>query len=167
VKVFDKIIIVLAMGMVVALIGMVPLTRPTNCGGNSAALAVCQMCSAVLGMASDGKGEKFNIHSLSPSETADMVRYANDHWISGSKIFVRTNIIWNSNPKQIVIICGHAYSNVPQPTIWNWYRKIPAHAVAYSDGSTGLITPKQYNELDLSGFIDASQLPTNATTAIP
>jgi hypothetical protein len=167
VKLFDKITIVLALGMVVALIGLYPLTTRTNCGGNSAALVVCQNCGAVLLMAGDGKGEKFNINKLSASDSAQIAQFANSHWILGSKIFLRTNIVLNSNPKQILIVCDHAYDNVPQPTIWNGYRKNRAHAVAYSDGSTGLLTPKQFKELDLSRFVDASQLKTNASATIP
>jgi len=168
VKLFDKIIIVLGLVTAFVLIGVfLPFTHPSNCGGNSAALAVCKESVLTLRVVSEDKGEKFNLYGLSPSDTAELVRYANDHWISGSRIFVRTNIILNSNPTQIVVVCDHAYDNVPQPTIWNGYRKHPAHAVAYSDGSTGLITPKQFKELDLSGFVDASKLQTNASAAIP
>jgi len=168
VKLFDKIVIALGLVTAVVLIGVfLPFTHPSNCGGNSAALAVCKENVLTLRVASEDKGEKFNIHKLSASDSAQIAQFANSHWISGSKIFLRTNIILNSNPKQIVVVCDHAYDNVPQPTIWNGYRKHPAHAVAYSDGSTGLITQKQFKELDLSGFVDASKLQTNASAAIP
>ena len=33
-----------------------------------------------------------------------------------------------------------------------------AHAVAYSNGETGLISPEQFARLDLSGFVDLQSL---------
>jgi len=168
VKLFDKIIVVLGLVTAFVLIGVfLPFTHPSNCGGNSAALADCKLSVLTLRVVSEDKGEKFNLYSLSASDSAQIVQFASDHWISGAKIFVRTNIILDSNPRQILIVCEHAFDNVPQPTIWNGYRKNPAHAVAYSDGSTGLITPKQFKDLDLSGFVDASKLQTNASAVIP
>jgi hypothetical protein len=44
---------------------------------------------------------------------------------------------------------------VPQPCLWNLFRQNPAHAVGYSDGSAGLISPEEYAALDLSRFIKA------------
>ena len=77
---------------------------------------------------------------------------------------LKTNFVWqNTNSKrEIVIVCEKGFDNVPKPTIWNLYRKNRAHAVGYSDGTTGLISPEQFTNLSLIGFVSLSQLATNA-----
>jgi hypothetical protein len=62
------------------------------------------------------------------------------------------------------VICDKSYDNVPMPTFWNGYKKTPGHAVAYSDGTTGVIGSSQFNELNLSEFADVSGLDTNSTS---
>jgi len=57
--------------------------------------------------------------------------------------------------KQIIVVCDRAYDNVPQRMFG---RSPRAHAVAYSTGDTGLISPEEFARLDLSGFMDLQTL---------
>jgi hypothetical protein len=75
----------------------------------------------------------------------------------------KTNFSWaNNSNRQVIIICEREYDNVPKPALWNFYRKNPAHAVGYSDGTAGLISPEQFTNLNLNGFVSLSSLATNS-----
>jgi hypothetical protein len=79
-------------------------------------------------------------------------------------LLVKTNFIWatdNSN-REIVAVCPTLFSNVPEPILLNFYHKNFAHAVGYSDGTTGLISPKEFANLNLSNFVSAADLATNS-----
>jgi hypothetical protein len=79
-------------------------------------------------------------------------------------LLVKTNFVWtsdNSN-REIIAVCPILFSNVPQPILLNLYHKNPAHAVGYSDGTTGLISPKQFASLNLNNFVSAADLATNS-----
>jgi hypothetical protein len=60
-----------------------------------------------------------------------------------------------------VIVCGKEFDNVPA-SFWTFHRKNPAGAVGYSDGTTGLISPAQFTNLNLNGFVFISSLATNS-----
>ncbi|MDB6022310.1 MAG: hypothetical protein JWQ04_2167 [Pedosphaera sp.] len=137
------------------------LTRASNCGGNSPALSVCKSCIEELEIAEEDKPQKFDVFSISQSDKSEIARMAQNHWIPESKFFIRTNVDLSSTPKRIIVVCDTQYGNVPQPTVWNGWRENPAHAVGYSDGTAGLISPEEFKTLDLSGFIDATKLPAN------
>jgi len=79
-------------------------------------------------------------------------------------LLIKTNFVWataNSN-REIVAVCPTLFSNMPQPILLNLYHKNPAHAVGYSDGTTGLISPKEFAGLNLSNFVSAADLATNS-----
>ena len=57
--------------------------------------------------------------------------------------------------KRIIMVCDHPYDNVPQRIFG---RSPMAHAVAYSTGESGLISPAEFVQLDLSAFIDLQML---------
>jgi hypothetical protein len=153
------------MGVVLA--GMIVLfahARVSNCGGNSAALSACAVSMMELDMAADAIGQFTNINQLPEEERIAFVRDSQSLWNPGAKTLVRTNINLKGVSKQILLVCDTPFNNVPQPTIWNGFRHNPAHAVGYSDGSTGLITPEQFKEINLSEFIDASLLTNRVTS---
>src|SRR5262245_12255001 len=82
-----------------------------------------------------------------------------------SRVLVRNNAFEpERDGRLIVAVCDTDFDNVPQPTLWNAYKRTPAHAVAYADGTRGLISPKQFRKLDLSGFIPAKELANALTT---
>jgi hypothetical protein len=116
-------------------------------------------------MAGDEIGKIYNITQLPQNDQTVLVEEARDHWISEAKILIRTNINPNAVPKQIVVVCDTPYGNVPQPTIWNGYRIHPAHAVGYSDGTAGLVSPAEFKKVNLNEFVDASLIETNSEAA--
>lgn len=59
----------------------------------------------------------------------------------------------------VVAVCNREFSNVPQPTFWNGFRKTPGHAALLSDGTTKVISPVQFASLDLTNFVSVKSLP--------
>ena len=101
-------------------------------------------------------GGVFELSSLHDSEMKDIAWIANSHWTSGAAFLLkRSRFKPEHDEKHIVAVWNRAYNNIPQPTLWNGYKKTPAHAVTYSDGSAGLISPAAFEQLDLSDFISA------------
>ncbi len=76
---------------------------------------------------------------------------------------IRTNFLWSAaTNREIVIVCQRRYDNVPTPAPWNLFHNTPAHAVGYSDGTTGLISPEEFDSLFIYGFTSLWSLATNA-----
>jgi len=76
---------------------------------------------------------------------------------------IKTNFVWGSvSNREIVIVCRKEFSDVHKPGFWNSFFPNPAHAVAYSDGTTELISPEQFANLKLDGFVSLSYLATNS-----
>jgi len=122
---------------------------------------VCQQYSLLTHLASTDGKVYFRFAELDEIDRTGVARLAKSHWVSGADFFVRTNLAIPSNGRAVVIICEKPFDNVPQPTIWNFYRKNPAHAAGYSDGSKGLISPAEFALLDLAEFVLLSSVPTN------
>ena len=100
---------------------------------------------------------EFNLVALETAERKYLIPYTSHSWLQTAVFWIRTNTIdISEKPKTILIVCDKSYDNVPQPTIWNLYKKTPAHAVGFADGSADLITPAQFAALDLSEFVRAT-----------
>ena len=137
----------------------VPATRPSNCGGNTAALFVCGQFAATARINAEDDGGAFDFWRLPDDEKKRLATLAHYHWIPSATFLVRRESFnTDRGIRQIIAVCDKAYGNVPQPTLWNGYKKTPAHAAAYSDGSAGLISPAQFQSLNLADFTDASEL---------
>ena len=135
--------------------------RVSNCGGNSATMSACRTIMLDMRLASEDLGKRFDVRQLSRERKTDIAIAATNYWIVRGKILLRKNISIGNGSNQIMAVCDAAYDNVPQPTIWNHYKKNPAHAVGYSDGSVGLISPADFKKLNLAEFVDASSLASN------
>jgi hypothetical protein len=70
-----------------------------------------------------------------------------------ARFLVRTNLNSDRPFNTVLAVCEQPFDNVPLPTLMNLFRRNPAHAVAYADGSTNLISPTAFAQLDLSGFV--------------
>ena len=80
----------------------------------------------------------------------------------GQDFSIRTNFIWGSTPtRQIVIVSARVYDNVPVPAPWNIFYRNAAHAVGYSDGTTGLISEAEFDSLNSFGLASLWSLATN------
>lgn len=154
--------VVVAVGLVAGIL-LPGLGHASNCGHNSYALFACREYTRISGWATaEGKTIVFE---FGETDKADAARLAKSHWIGGTDFLIKTNLAGGATLRQVVIVCEKSFDNVPQPSIWNFYRKNPAHAVGYSDGSTGLISLSEFQALDKSGFVPLSSLaptPHNA-----
>ena len=135
------------------------LARPTNCGGNSAALTACEDIALSLQIISSDHGDKsFSVSDLGPAEREYFRRVAGLSWLPDSKILVAPGpiVLRAQQPKMIIAVCDRPFDNVPR----RLFGKAPAtHAVAYSDGSTGLITVGEFRRSDFSRFVDVRTIP--------
>ncbi|MCP5426633.1 MAG: hypothetical protein H6966_00025 [Chromatiaceae bacterium] len=128
--------------------------KRSNCGGNSAALAACKGYVTVLQLwAADHDGQSFRIDQADMQTRRELGRLPGASWIRSARLMARSDDVRvdAADEKRIIMVCDHAYDNVPQRIFG---RSPMAHAVAYSTGETGLISPAEYARLDLSGFID-------------
>jgi hypothetical protein len=140
------------------------LGKSTNCGGNSAALSVCKGVGLFFRLAQHDQGRPVGLHSMDSSTRLELLNYTDNSWTRSARYLVTTNVVDEAaSPPQIVVVCDRPYDNVPQPTIWNLHRRNPAHAVGYSDGSTGLLTPAEFGALNKAGLAYADELLAELT----
>ena len=79
---------------------------------------------------------------------------------------IKTNFVWsNVSNREIVIICENEFDNASKSP-WTFFLKYPAHAVGYSDGTVDLISPEQFTNLNLNGFVSLQNLATNSEFGI-
>ena|ERR1700722_680081 len=75
----------------------------------------------------------------------------------------KTNFVWGtSTNREIVIVSQKQFDNLHKPGFWNSFRPNPAHAVGYSDGTAGIISPEEFTNLNLNGFVSLASLATNS-----
>jgi len=139
---------------------------PLDYAGRTEALSVCKNCVLNFYIAANTKGDAFNIQSLSPEDKANIVKCYQDGWSSGywipnANIFVRTNIILESGPTKILLVCDKSGPTGFLASL----RTTQRYAVGYSDGSSGLITEAEFRALNLFEFIDLSKLSANSDSA--
>lgn len=114
--------------------------------------------------ASDHGGGDFCYSQADLETKRQLANLPGANWVQPARLMAKVENV-RLDPggvKKVVMVCDQAYSNVPQHLFW----KAPmAHAVAYSTGETGLISPEQFKQLDLNGFIDLKTLGrTNSVT---
>src|SRR6267143_432042 len=124
------------------------LSPGSNCGGNSAALFVCKIYAETARIDAKDNGGVFEPAKLQGEDKKEIARLAHYHWIPDASLLVKRGAIrMEGAQRTIIAVCDKAYGNVPQPMLWNGYKKTPAHAVAYSDGSVELISAAQFKSL--------------------
>ncbi len=163
-----KLAIAAAIVLFVALCGAIllpGLARPSNCGGNSAALSACRMVALNFRIISLDRGEKpVSVAELTDSERGYFKQVGGLNWLGDARILVTTVPVSDDQKQRcIVAICDTPFDNVPQKL----FGKAPlTHAVAYSDESYALISIEEFQKLDLSGFVDVRTVqPTNSLKA--
>ena len=145
-------IVVVATGM------MLPAMKRSNCGGNSAALSACKAYITILQLwAADHHGESFHFDQADTQTRQQLGRLPGASWIRSGRLMARLDEVRveAAADKRIIMVCDHPYDNVPQRIFGT---SPMAHAVAYSNGETGLISPQQFARLSLSGFVDLQSL---------
>jgi hypothetical protein len=156
--IFKKVLIVFVVA-VIALVIFALLLPPYSGPGpaNGRALLHCRWTIETWKSASTNS-PTFDLFQLSQDDKLDTV-------ISFGKDldpFFKTNFVWgNASNREVVIVCRKQFSDLHNPGIWNSFIPNPAHAVAYSDGTAELISPKQFANLNLNGFVSLSNLAAN------
>jgi hypothetical protein len=133
---------------------VLPAMKRSNCGGNSAALAACKGYITVLQWwAADHDGQRFHYGEADSETKQHLRRLPGASWIHSARLLARLEGVRvdATAEKQIIMVCDHPFDNVPQRIFG---RSPMAHAVAYSTGETGLISPEEFARLDLSGLVD-------------
>lgn len=142
-------------GVVIVVVSLVTFTtQSSNCGGNSAALTACQNYIGVLhAWDHDHPNEAFRYRDASRELQEEFTNLAGADWIRSARLLTKLENV-RVDPhgaKQVVIACDRAYDNVPQRRFW-WSPMM--HAVGYSTGEVGLISPSEFEQLDLTGYVD-------------
>ena len=127
--------------------------RPSNCGGNSAALSHVGSISLFAILASrERPDQSFMFTKLTETEQHDLADQVRSDWIRSARFLVTSRELeFPPLERYPVVVCDTPYRNVPERTFG---LAPPTHAVAYSDGITGLISPEEYAALVQNDFID-------------
>jgi hypothetical protein len=102
----------------------------------------------------------FEISKLNAGEKSDLLALLQS-WHNGAGFFINTNFTVRGTDKKVVIVFNRKLPTA-KPTIWNFFRTNPAYMVGYSDGTVGLISPEQFTNFNLSGFVLSTSLATNS-----
>ena len=161
-KILTTIGVLLAVAIVGALALPLLITK-TNCGGNSYALTACATFAVAANITAQDNHLQFEPGKIGEDMRRNFLMFAENHWgMNGADFLVKTNFfVGSSSNREVIIVSERKFGNVPQSTIWNFYHQNQAHAVGYSDGTTGLISPEQLTNLNLAGFISLSHLVTH------
>jgi len=149
---------------VVLLVGFVlPATKRSNCGGNSAALTACKDYILLLQVwKADHGDEQFRCEQADSQTSWHLRNLSGASWIPSGRLLAKVDGVRldSAADRRIIMVCGRAYSNVPQRFLG---RSPMTHAVAYSTGETGLISPQEFARLDLTGFVDLQTMAETTT----
>ncbi len=156
-------ILALAAGAV-AFLELSLASQRSNCGGNSAALWACSQVAGLCRLAADerrsaGDNVPLQLETLLNREGEEPdLREAMHSGFVHEEDYLILNPTTRIAPdtRTMVIVCSHAYDNVPRPTpwnLWNLFRRTTAHAAGYSDGTYDLISPADFSALDQRQFV--------------
>ena len=124
--------------------------------GNQSVLALCKWELATW-RAYQTNGPTFDYRQLTDDQKRRVIMYGLNQDFS-----IRTNFAWSAAAdRKIVIVSSRTYYSGPTLELWNRFLWSPAHAVGYSDGTTGLISMEQYDSLNLYGFNSLWNLATS------
>lgn len=149
------VIATVTLSAILVVLSFTPIAHITNCGGNSSALHRVHSLKNFAVSANFERGDgSFSFSELSESELDQLAALVGSSWNREAKFYVASGkISFSETTRRIVAVCDTPYRNVPEHRVgmWRWPAS-PTHAVAFSDGTTGLISPKEYagiNQADL------------------
>lgn len=151
------VIVVVILSVAIVALSLTPMMRPTNCGGNSAALAhVSSISHFAIASSMDRPDHSFAFTKLTETELRDLAHRARFGWIRSARFLVTSReLTFPPSERYAVVVCDTPYRNVPERTFG---LAPPTHAVAYSDGTTELISPAEYSVLVQNAFIDLATI---------
>ena len=156
-KIFKTVVIVFVVLLLLFTIIAPHLASSGKLRGNERALKNCELEMRIWKSA-ETNSSSFDFSKLSHEDRRRVLMLV---WTLDAQ--AKTNFLWQTNKtkREIVIVCGKEFDNVPA-SFWTFYLNYPAHAVGYSDGSAGLISPEQFTNLNLNGFVSLASLATNS-----
>lgn len=151
------VIVVVTLSAGVVALCFTPLMRATNCGGNSAALFhVGSIGHFAIASSFDRPDRTFAFTKLTEIELRDLTGLARFDWIRSARFLVTSRELkFPPTERCAVVVCDTPYRNVPERVFG---LAPPTHAVAYSDGTTGLISTAEYALLVQNDFIDLTTI---------
>jgi hypothetical protein len=131
--------------IVLAMVAVAPIPRRTNCGGNSAALALISRITltARVGLLDSPDG-RFRFDGSQREEVGGDVR-----WRGGRLLVSTVPLSKDEVGRRVIVVCDEPFRNVPRQLIGS---APPTHAAGFSDGSICLISPAEFAALDFSTF---------------
>lgn len=136
----------------------IPVSSSTHCGGNSAALSRVQIIALIVREGSfDPVDHSFHFADEEDGLRGQLAFYSRSHWLPEAHFLVSTAPVseHETPPHRIVAVCDTPYRNVPERWIGS---AAPAHAAAFADGSSGLISPAEFAALDRSTFVPLDEI---------
>ncbi|CAN5870853.1 hypothetical protein BH11VER1_BH11VER1_35910 [soil metagenome] len=161
------VIAAVTLSAIVVALSFTPILRPTNCGGNSSALYRVNRLIRFAHSASMGRPDgAFNFSKLSKTESRDLAQLADSGWNRSAKFYVASgDISFSATTRRIIAVCNTPYRNVPERRLGMWlWPAPPTHAVAFSDGTTELISPTEYASINQSDLLDLASIVTQRPT---
>jgi len=149
-----KIFKIVVCGFAIVLVTLIVLTLTSpishNAKGNRWILIEAHVYLRSISF-SKTKEPRFDLSKLSGEEKSEPL-----HIAGYFDFLIKTNFVWGtSSNREIVIVCQKQFNNLPMPKqgFWHSFQNNPAHVAGYSDGSVSLISPEQFTNLNLLGFV--------------
>jgi len=80
----------------------------------------------------------------------------------GETYLIKTNCDIAKTNREVIIICEKQFEyNEPNTSLWNLFKHNYVFVVGRSDGKAGFITPVEFTNLDLHGFVSLTKVATN------
>jgi hypothetical protein len=130
----------------------------SNCGGNNAALADVQTCAYMIqAFAEESPKGEFVVTALTAEQCRELKQVANDGWLNGGQLLVSTEPfrVDSFGSHRLLIVCDRPFTNVPR---YVFGHAPPTHAAAYSDGTTALLTTREFAALDPSKLVSLNEI---------
>ena len=126
-----------------------PAVSGRNCGGNSAALSDMRYYELIASNAAAGSPDHRFCVTSATSEQREQLAFVTQGRNSNARYLASTSPYPDppGTPRRIIMVCERSFTNVPPPLLWP---SPPAHAVAFSDGTVGLISVADFEALDRS-----------------
>jgi hypothetical protein len=137
---------------------MPAIEMSTNCGGNNAAQVYVRGVAVTMFLfAYESPDKQFSVGSATPQQRRELESWAVGWGISSGDILISTRPLQSdcNSSRQIVAICDRPFTNVPR---YRFRRAAPSHAVAFSDGTSTLMSARQYAALDRSYFVPLNEI---------
>jgi hypothetical protein len=131
--------------------------RPT---GITYAWLTCKCFSTIAVHSAQENHSVFDVSELDPYAKSDLLTLAQS-WHNGADFFIKTHFAIHAPTRELVIVSNWKLDTT-KPSIWNFFSKNPAYAAGYSDGTIGLISPTEFSNLNLDGFVSVVSLITNS-----